>query len=255
MTDHALKTALITGAGRRVGREMALALGAEGWAVAVHYNTSQAPAEAVAQEIRNAGGAAAAVGADLSEEPEVASLIARAREALGPITALINNASVFEADDIESMTRQSWDQHLEVNLRAPVRLIQDFAAQDAGAIKGCVVNIIDQRVLKLTPQFLSYTVSKAALHTLTKTLAQALAPRIRVNGIGPGPTLRNKRQSEEDWRKQNEATLLGAGADPTDIARALLYLLDAKAVTGQMIAVDGGQHLAWRTPDVYGISE
>lgn len=249
------RTILITGAGRRVGAHMARTLGAAGWRVVVHYNSSADAAEAVAADIRTAGGEATAIGANLRREDEVASLIAKAVEAVGPVTALVNNASLFEADDIFDMTRASWDDHLEVNLRAPVKLIQDFAAQENGALQGSVINIIDQRVLKLTPQFLSYTTAKAALWTATRTLAQALGPRIRVNAIGPGPTLRNKRQSEEDWRKQNEAMILGRGPTPDDIADAARYLLDASSVTGQMIAVDGGQHLVWRTPDVDGLTE
>jgi NAD(P)-dependent dehydrogenase (short-subunit alcohol dehydrogenase family) len=167
------------------------------------------------------------------------------------VTLLVNSASVFENDDLADMTRASWDAHIETNLRAPLKLAQDFAAQAPPGVDASIVNITDQRVLKPTPQFLSYTTSKTALQALTTTLAQALAPRgIRVNAIGPGPTLRNARQSEDDWRRQNEATILGHGATPDDIVGALLYLVDARAVTGQLIAVDGGQHLAWRTPDV-----
>lgn len=243
------RAALVTGAGLRLGRAMALGLAEKGFAVAIHYNKSEAPAREVVDLIAARGGEAATVGADLSNESETASLVARASAALGPLSLLVNSASVFEADDIATMSRESWDRHLETNLRAPAKLSQDFAAQ-AGA-DSLIVNIIDQRVLKPTPQFLSYTVSKAALFALTTTLAQALGPkRVRVNAIGPGPTMRNARQSEEDFRRQNEATILGRGAAPDDIVGALLYLVDAKAVTGQMIAVDGGQHLAWRTPDV-----
>lgn len=247
----AIKTALVTGAGLRLGRAMALALAGRGYAVAVHYNRSEAPAKEVADAIVSKGGRAATLGADLSKEAETAALVARANAALGPLTLLVNSASVFEADDIASMTRASWDAHLETNLRAPAKLAQDFAAQAPAGQNNLIVNIVDQRVLKPTPQFLSYTVSKAALHALTKTLAQALGPYgVRVNAIGPGPTLKNARQSDEDWRRQNASTVLGRGATPDDIAGALLYLVDATAVTGQMIAVDGGQHLAWKTPDV-----
>ncbi len=245
-----LGAALVTGAGKRLGKAIALALAGAGYDVALHYRSSRKETDAVAEEIRAAGAKAAAVQADLSKEAETAALIGAARDALGPITLLVNSASVFEADDIASMSRESWDRHIETNLRAPLKLTQDFAAQ-APEDGGCAINIIDQRVKKLTPQFLSYTTSKAALLTLTVTLAQALGPKgIRVNGVGPGPTLRNPRQSEEDWRRQNEATVLGHGADPGDICDAVLYLASAKAVTGQMIAVDGGQHLVWQTPDV-----
>jgi NAD(P)-dependent dehydrogenase (short-subunit alcohol dehydrogenase family) len=247
MTDAPI--AIVTGAGKRVGRAIALALADAGYDVAVHYRSSQDEAEAVADDIRKKGRRAAAVGADLSKEAETARLVGMAKSALGPATLLVNSASVFEHDDIASMTRDSWDMHMETNLHAPLKLIQDFATQ---APEGAsVVNIIDQRVKKLTPQFLSYTTSKAALMTLTVTLAQALGPSgVRVNAVGPGPVLKNPRQSDEDWRKQNEATVLGHGADPEDICEAVLYLARARAVTGQMIAVDGGQHLVWETPDV-----
>ncbi len=245
------RAALVTGAGDRLGKAMALALGAQGYAVAVHYNRSADRAKAVADAVIAQGGAAAALQANLSKETETAGLFDKATSALGPVGLLVNSASRFEPDEIDTMTRESWDAHIETNLRAPVKLIQDFAAQAPAGEDSLAVNIIDQRVWKLTPQFLSYTTSKAALFTLTQTLAQALGPRgVRVNAIGPGPTLRNPRQSEGDWRRQNEATVLGRGATPDDIVGALFYLIGAKAVTGQMIAVDGGQHLSWRTPDV-----
>jgi NAD(P)-dependent dehydrogenase (short-subunit alcohol dehydrogenase family) len=195
---------------------------------------------------------AATLKADLSRESESQALVARAAAAIGPLTALINSASLFENDDWKSATRASWDTHMEVNLRAPLVLSQRFAAQLPDGATGNIVNIIDQRVLKPTPQFLSYSLSKAGLHWLTTTLAQGLAPAIRVNAVGPGPTLRNERQSEADFARQRGATLLGHGADPADICAAVRYLLEAPAVTGQMIAVDGGQHLIWQTPDVQG---
>lgn len=247
--------ALVTGAGPRLGKAMAEALGAAGYDVAVHYNKSAGPAEETAAAVRKAGRKAEIVQADLSKEEEVADLVAKARKAVGPLTVLINNASTFEDDRIETMTRDSWDLHMEANLRAPVKLIQDFAAALPAEAKGSVVNMIDQRVWKLTPHFVSYMASKSALWTLTRTLAQGLAPRIRVNAIGPGPTLRNVRQTAEDFEKQQKATLLERGSNPQEICRALLYLLDADVVTGQMIAVDGGQHLVWQTPDVYGLTE
>ena len=243
--------ALVTGAGKRIGRALALSLADAGYNVAVHYNSSKAAADEVAQLIVEKGQRAAVVQADLTRETCTAALIDQATVALGPLQLLVNSASVFEHDDWQTMTRDSWDLHMEANLRAPVKLAQDFARQTSQDADNLIVNIIDQRVLKLTPQFLSYTASKAALFTVTKTLAQALGPvGIRVNAIGPGPTLKNPRQSDEDWRRQNKATVLGHGAAPEDICKALLYLTTASAVTGQMIAVDGGQHLAWETPDV-----
>ncbi|GJL93178.1 SDR family oxidoreductase [Hyphococcus sp.] len=241
--------ALVTGAGKRIGRALALTLADAGYHVAVHYNASSKDADDVVALIKAKGRKAVALRADLSQEAEVSTLIKQAGDALGPLNLLVNSASAFAHDDVASMTRESWDLHMEVNLRAPAKLSQDFAAQAKPGAQ--IVNIIDQRVLKLTPQFLSYTASKAALWVLTRTMAQGLGPSgIRVNAIGPGPTLKNPRQSDEDWRRQNEATILGHGADPKDICGALVYLLSARSVTGQMIAVDGGQHLAWKTPDV-----
>ncbi len=247
----AVKTALVTGAGKRIGKAIALRLADHGYNVAIHYHSSRGDADAVASAVRDKGVNAAPVMADLSKEADAAALVGAAHDALGPLTLLVNSASLFEADDIDTMSRASWAAHMETNLRAPVKLIQDFAAQAPAGENNAVINIIDQRIKKLTPQFLSYTTSKAALYTVTVTLAQALGPRgIRVNAVGPGPTLKNPRQSDEDWRKQNEATVLGYGAAPDDICDAVLYLASARAVTGQMIAVDGGQHLVWQTPDV-----
>jgi NAD(P)-dependent dehydrogenase (short-subunit alcohol dehydrogenase family) len=244
------KTVLVTGAARRLGRAIALDLASDGWNVAVHYNGSQADAESCAAQCRALGVKAAALQADLSREAETATLVARANAALGPLSALINSASLFENDEWHSATRQSWDDHMETNLRAPLLLSQDFARQLPEGETGAIVNLIDQRVYKPTPQFLSYSLSKAGLHWLTTTLAQGMGPRIRVNAVGPGPTLRNPRQSEEDFERQRQATILQRGADPADICAAVRYLLAAKAVTGQMIAVDGGQHLIWQTADV-----
>ena len=245
-----MKNVLVTGAAKRLGRAIALDLAAAGWNVALHYNSSDA--EAVAQEARGHGVKAAPLKADLSQEAETATLVERAATAIGPLTALINSASIFQNDDWKSATRQSWDTHVEVNLRAPLVLAQAFAAQLPEGMQGNIINIIDQRVLKPTPQFLSYSLSKAGLYWLTTTLAQGMAPRIRVNAVGPGPTLRNERQSVADFERQRGATLLGHGAEPADICAAVRYLLEAPAVTGQMIAADGGQHLIWQTPDVQG---
>ncbi|MEO0400177.1 MAG: SDR family oxidoreductase [Pseudomonadota bacterium] len=254
-TNKIARAALVTGAGKRLGRAMALALGADGFDVAVHYNTSRKDADDVVASIKSQGGRAAAISADLSDETATAGLVDAAAKALGrPLSLLINSASLFENDEIQSMTRASWDAHLNTNLRAPILLSQKFAAQaqsEASAGRDAlIIHLIDQRALKLTPQFFSYTLSKAALHSATKTMAQALAPRgVRVNAIGPGPTLRNPRQSEEDWQAQNAATIMGRGATPDDIVAAMRYLIGATPVTGQMIAVDGGQHLGWETPD------
>jgi NAD(P)-dependent dehydrogenase (short-subunit alcohol dehydrogenase family) len=244
------KTVLITGGAKRLGRAIALALADAGWSVAVHYNSSEAEAEETVADLHARHVHAMAINADLANEEHTQRLIERACEDMGPLTALVNNASVFENDSIATITRASWDKHIETNLRAPLVLAQHFAQQLPAGAEGAIVNLLDQRLLKPTPQFLSYSTSKAGLAWLTVTLAQALAPRIRVNAVAPGPTLRNARQSETDFRRQIEATLLGRGATPEDIAAAVRYLLEARAVTGQIIAVDGGQHLIWQTPDV-----
>jgi NAD(P)-dependent dehydrogenase (short-subunit alcohol dehydrogenase family) len=247
-----LKNVLVTGAAKRLGRAIALDLGAAGWNVAVHYNGSAADAEEVAAEIRTKGVTATTIKANFARESETANVVPAAAKAIGPLTALINSASLFENDDWRSASRQSWDDHMEANLRAPFLLAQMFAKQLPREAKGDIVNIIDQRVLKPTPQFLSYSLSKAGLYWLTKTLAQGMGPNIRVNAVGPGPTLKNPRQSDADFNRQRDATILKHGADPADICGAVRYLLSAEAVTGQMIAVDGGQHLIWQTPDVMG---
>jgi NAD(P)-dependent dehydrogenase (short-subunit alcohol dehydrogenase family) len=247
------KSILITGAAKRLGHAIALDLAAHGWSIAVHYNTSQGDAEETVAALHAKGVHAAALNADLTLEDDTQRLVARAREAVGPLTALVNNASVFEKDTIATMTRASWDKHIEANLRAPLVLAQNFAEQLPAGSEGAIVNLLDQRLLKPTPQFLSYGVSKAGLYWLTVTLAQALAPRIRVNAVAPGPTLRNARQSDAHFKAQAAATILGHGPTPDDVAAAVRYLLDAHAVTGQTITVDGGQHLVWRTADVAGL--
>ena len=255
--------ALVTGAGARLGRAMALYLAQRGMDVAVHYATSQGAASETVSQIESQGRKAAALQADLLEESQVEALLPRAAEALGgPITCLINNASIFEYDNIHTATRQSWDRHMESNLRAPFVLTQAMARQGLEpeidgsgepVATGLVVNMIDMRVRKLTPEFMSYTIAKMGLWALTRTAAQALTPAIRVNAIGPGPTLQGHRQSPEHFQAQRRNTILERGANPSDITAALGYFLDAHAVTGQLLCVDGGQHLGWQTPDVLGV--
>ncbi len=246
-----MKTILITGAGARIGAYLAKGLAKDGWSVAVHYNRSQAGAETLVSEIKAAGGTAASVQGNLFVPQDVDSLVERAVEALGqPLTALINNASTFEDDSAVDFTRAGLDFHMEVNLRAPLLLAQQFAAQLPKGQNGAVINIIDQRVLKPNPLFFSYSLSKSALHWATQTLAQALAPHVRVNAIGPGPTLQNKGQTEAEFTAEQAKTLLQNGSPPEALLDACQYLLSATSVTGQMIAVDGGQHLTWRTPDL-----
>lgn len=246
-----MSVALITGAAKRLGRVIALKLAAEGFDIAIHYRSSKAEAEALALEVRSLGRRAALVEGELSAEAEVAALVPCAVAALGGLTALVNCASVFEDDRIATITRASWDKHLETNLRAPLVLSQCFAAQVPSGGEGAIVNIVDQAVLNLTPHFISYTVSKAALWTLTQTLAQALAPRIRVNAVAPGPSLKASKQAQANFDAQVQATLLKRPSDPADIAGAVHYLLTAPAVTGQLIAVDSGQHLAWQHGTVF----
>lgn len=253
MPDTPLKAALVTGAARRIGRAIALELAAAGWSVAVHYHTSGEEARRTVEEIAAKGGRAAAIAADLASEAETAALVQRAAAAVGPLTCLVNNASVFRSDSPETATRRTWDEHLQVNLRAPFVLTQTLAAGLATGAEGNVVNVIDQRVWNLTPFFTSYTVSKAGLWALTQNLALALAPRIRVNAVGPGPTLKSARQTDDEFARQWSSMPLKRQVLPEEVARAVCFLLDAPAVTGQMIALDGGQHLGWA--HVSGISE
>lgn len=255
--------ALVTGAGGRLGRAMAVYLARRGADVAVHYSASEDGAEATAAEIRALGRHAVTLHADLLDEAQTETLIPRAVAGLGgPLTVLVNNASIFEQDTIQTATRSSWDRHIESNLRAPYVLIQHFAQQapqaevdDSGEprAQALVVNMIDQRIHKLTPDFSSYTIAKMGLWALTRTAAQGLAPHVRVNSIGPGPTLQGAHQTAEQFTRQRAATLLNRGANASDITAALGFFLDAPAVTGQILSVDGGQHLVWKTPDVDGL--
>lgn len=256
---------LVTGAGKRLGRAMALYLARRGHDVAVHFSTSERDAIDVVDEIVALGRHAVAVRADLLDVEAVEHLLPNAAKALnGPITCLVNNASIFEHDTIVTTDRENWDRHLGSNLRAPLILTQAMAAQNLRAVSdengepvaaGLIVNMIDQRVRKLTPEFMTYTVAKTGLWGMTRTTAQALAPDIRVNAIGPGPTLRGTRQSDSHFQAQRAATILKRGAGEGDITAALGYFMDAHAVTGQLICVDGGQHLAWQTSDVLGVEK
>ena len=245
MSELASKKVLITGGARRIGRAIALDLAAAGWTVAVHYNTSETEAKAVMDEISDQGGEAALVKADLEVEDEAAGLIERAADRIGPITCLINNASVFQKDTPETVTKETWESHMQVNLRAPFQLIQAFSRALSDDADGNVINLIDQRVWNVTPHFTSYTVSKVALWGLTQNLALALAPRIRVNAIGPGPTLPSVHQSDEQFQRQWSSLPLGRSVMLEEICRAVRFLLDAPSITGQMIVLDGGQQLGW----------
>jgi NAD(P)-dependent dehydrogenase (short-subunit alcohol dehydrogenase family) len=243
--------ALVTGARARLGRALALSLAKAGYAVAIHHRDDAAAAQSVADEIVDLGGRAAVVAADLAQELQTRTLIARSAEALGqPLTLLVNNASRFADDRVGGLDRAGWDQHMEANLRAPIVLAEAFAGQAPEGANALVLNILDQRVWRPTPQFFSYTLSKSALWTATRMLAQALAPKVRVNAIGPGPTLPSIHQDDAAFAAEAAAVPMQRAVSPDEICAAALYLIDAPSVTGQMIAVDGGQHLAWKTPDI-----
>ncbi len=238
----------VSAPGREGGRGAALELAAAGFDLAIHHRDSADDAARVADEIKAMGRRAVCLSADLADVVATHALIGRAAEALGPLSVLVNNASVFADDRLDTITGESWSSHLDVNLRAPVLLAQAFARQapDGAAI----INILDQRVLKPDPRFFSYGLSKSALWVATRTMAQALAPRIRVNGVGPGPTLPSVHQAAGEFEAEARATPLQRAGSPEAVADAVRWLVDAGQVTGQMIAVDGGQHLAWQTPDI-----
>jgi len=258
-----MSAALVTGAARRLGKAMALSLAQRGLDVAIHYSGSADAAEETAELARQHGVSATTVQADLLDDDAVARLVPQACEALGkPLSVLINNASIFEPDEMQTVTLESWDRHIGSNLKAPLFLTQAFAAQapratpdDNGELlaNAMVVNMIDQRVRKLTPHFMTYTLAKMGLWALTRTAAQGLAPDVRVNGIGPGPTMIGERQSETHFSDQRKATVLERGSDPDEIIRALTFILESPSLTGQLLCMDGGQHLGWKTPDVLGV--
>jgi NAD(P)-dependent dehydrogenase (short-subunit alcohol dehydrogenase family) len=250
MTDH--KAALVTGGARRIGRAIALALHRAGYAVAIQANRSLAEAEALRDEISRQGGRSAVVRADLALHASVAGLVAAAVQAVGPLTLLVNNAAMFEPDAIGALDAARFDRQFAVNLRAPLFLSEAFAAQAQDLpeeLGASIINILDQRVFKLTPHFVSYTLAKSALHSATRMLAQALAPKVRVNAVAPGPTMASARQAADDFARQAAAVPLGHGPTADEVAAAVVYLASARSVTGATLVVDGGQHLAWQTPD------
>jgi NAD(P)-dependent dehydrogenase (short-subunit alcohol dehydrogenase family) len=249
------KTALVTGAARRIGRAIALDLAAHGFGIGVHYHRSPDAAEALVAAIKANGGRAVALRADLGRESETALLIASLAETLGAPTLLVNNASLFERDDALTATRASWDAHMEANLRAPFVLSQEFARHLPADADGLIVNMLDQRVWNVTPHFTSYTLSKAGLWTMTQTLALALAPRVRVNAIGPGPVLPSSRQSQAQFDRQVASVPLRRSAKLEEICAAIHFMIAAKSMTGQMIALDGGQHLNWASPQLHPMPE
>lgn len=243
-TDHhGAPVALVTGAGRRIGRAIALALARAGWNVALHYRASRAEAEQVAQDIAALGRRAVLVHGDLADEAAVQRLLPAAIDALGPVTCVVNNASLFDYDSAADFTSAKLDAHMRANVAAPVLLAQALHAQVAEGGQGVVINLLDQKLYNLNPDYLSYTLSKAALHTATTVLAQALAPKVRVVGVAPGITMVSGDQTEEGFAKAHAQTPLGRSSTPEDIAAAVLYAATARAVTGTTLLVDGGQHL------------
>lgn len=245
------KAALVTGAAARIGRAVALDIAAQGIAVVVHHRHSAQDADSLVENIRSNGGRAAAIGGDLTDPDTVNLLVSNAAAAISePIDILVNNASVFEKDTAFSMTTESWQRHHAVNLQAPVTLSQKLFEQLPDERRGCIINIIDQRVLKLNPQYFSYTAAKAGLWTVTRTLAQAMAPRVRVNAISPGPTLANDFQTHDDFTSETANIPLGQGPAVSEITGGIKFLLETASMTGQMLTIDGGQHLAWRTADI-----
>jgi NAD(P)-dependent dehydrogenase (short-subunit alcohol dehydrogenase family) len=255
LSSKRLKTALVTGGAARIGSAIVRDLASHDFAVAIHSHRSSGQAEALADDIRASGGKATVVTGDLTRFAEYNKMVDQAASVLGPIGLLINNASIFEEDTVEAFDEAAFDRHFDVHVKAPSRLISDFARQLPEGKQGLVVNVIDQRVWALTPRFYSYTLSKAALWTATQTLAQALAPRIRVNAIGPGPTLKSAAQTEEDFAAQVDGLILKTGPALTEFGQTIRFLFDTPSITGQMIALDGGQHLAWQTPDIAEIRE
>lgn len=250
MSEEKLRTALITGGSKRIGRAIALDLAANGFAIAIHANASLAEADALVAELRQEGKKAVSVKADLRNLSETATLIKRASAGLGPIDLLINNASTFQNDSAGQFDAEAFDAHFAVHVRAPSILAAAFVEQLPAQVSGLIVNMIDQRVWALNPRFYSYTLSKSALWTATQTMAQTFAPRIRVNAIGPGPTVPSVRQTKEDFQAQIDGLIMKAGPGLEEFGRTIRFLFDTPSITGQMIALDGGQHLRWETPDV-----
>lgn len=246
---------LVTGGARRIGRAIVEDMVSHGFGVAIHCNRSPAEGEELRQQIVEQGGRAALLQCDLRDPQAMSELVPAAERELGPLSILVNCASIFEKDTATDFTWDNWDDHFAIHVKAPAMLSRVFAERLAPDREGLVVNIIDERVLRPNPRYFTYFLSKAALWAATRTMAQALAPRLRVNAIGPGPTLPSKRQTESDFAAQVEGLILRRGPALQEFGATIRYLWEARSVTGQMIALDGGQHLAWRTPDVSGMTE
>ena len=242
---------IITGAATRIGAAIAKKLSGSGVEIVIHYNKSKTNAEKLKKELIKNKSKVYLVKGDLSKEKDLKKIIKFAKLKMKYFDCLINNASLFENDSLKNFTSKSWDKHLDVNLKAPAYLIKEFA-KNIKSKNNNIINIIDQRVFKLTPFFTSYTLSKAGLYTLTKTSAMSLAPNIRVNGIAPGPTIKNKRQSDRHFKKQYLATPLKQQVQIKDICNAVDFFIKNRSITGQVLAIDSGQNLNWQTPDVIG---
>jgi NAD(P)-dependent dehydrogenase (short-subunit alcohol dehydrogenase family) len=249
------RIAIVTGGARRVGRAIVEDLAAHGWAIALHCHTSLAAGEEIARGIIRAGGRAAVIEADLADLEAVRTIVPRTIDALGHPTLLVNSAGTFDFDAVGALDPAIWHHQMTINATTPIFLAEAFAAALPGGVQGNVVNIIDQRVLKPTPDYFSYQISKSTLHTATRVLAQALAPRIRVNAIGPGPVLKSVRQTDADFARQSAAVPLGKGPGLEEFGRTIRYFVETPSVTGQMIALDGGQHMSWQTPDLVEVNE
>lgn len=247
--------AFLTGASSRIGSAIARTLSQGGWHLVLHAHTNIEKLETLAESLAEKGQRPALLTADLTRSGTLENVMKNAAEPFGVPDVLINNASIFEDDTIGRLDSKRFDDHFAIHTKAPLFLADAFASALTPARKGLIVNVIDQRVWKPTPQALSYSLSKAALWSATQILAQALAPRIRVNGIGPGPSFKNERQSQQEFDRQSGAVLLGKGPEPSAFGKTIEYLWDTPSITGQMIALDGGQHLAWQTPDVMDVGE
>jgi len=248
------KNILITGGAQRIGKEISIFFGIKGWNIVIHFHKSKNESIILKKKILSMGVLCMIVQGDLSKLNDVKSVLKVAKKKMGTIDCLVNCASIFENDDILNFNNQKWQSHFDVNLKAPAILSGEFAKQKKN-IQGNIVNIIDQRVFKLTPYFLSYTLSKAGLETLTKTLAMKFAPKIRVNAIAPGPVMKNKRQSQKHFEKQFKNTILKKQTKVINICKTIEFILANDSITGLTIPVDSGQNLAWKTPDLVNIKE
>ena len=249
------KSILITGSSERIGKELCLYFAKMGWNIAIHFNKSKKKANALKNEIQRYGVKCVCIQGNLLNAKIIKKIILSAYKNLGDINCIINNASIFNNDNILNFDEKSWNEHIKINLLAPTIFIKEFSKIKNQSENKSIINILDQRIFKLTPYFSSYTISKTGLHTITKTAAMKLAPTIRVNGIAPGPVLKNKRQTQKHFNKQSKNTLLGKAVKIEDICKTAYLLANSETITGQVIAVDSGQSLNWKTTDIIGTNE